>query len=81
VLLEPLGIGLHTVDLGHLSQGKRSNIGRRAHRMLTAAAARAAGAGAVYMTGRWPTAGTCLEYVADALFHPEKRTPSPGSCA
>jgi L-iditol 2-dehydrogenase len=71
-LLEPLGIGLHTVDLGHLKPGQTAaELGAGPIGLLTAAAARAAGASAVYMTE--PLAyrrDFAREYVADAVFHP-----------
>jgi L-iditol 2-dehydrogenase len=71
-LLEPLGIGLHTVDLGHLKAGYTvAVLGAGPIGLLTAAAARAAGASAIYMTE--PLAyrrDFALEYVADAVFDP-----------
>ncbi len=72
-LLEPLGIGIHTVDLSHLKVGETvAVLGAGPVGLLTAAVARVAGAGAVYMTE--PQADRrafALEYCADAVFNPE----------
>jgi L-iditol 2-dehydrogenase len=71
-LLEPLGIGIHTVDLGHLKAGDTvAVLGAGPIGLLTAAAARAAGASEVYMTE--PLAYRrefALDYVADAVLDP-----------
>ena len=72
-LLEPLGIGIHTVDLAHLKVGETIAVfGAGPVGLLTAAVARAGGAGAVYMTE--PNAARrafALEHSADAVFDPE----------
>jgi len=73
-LLEPLGIALHTVDLGHLKPGYTiAVLGAGPIGLLTAAAARAAGASTVYMTE--PLAYRrqfALDYVADAALNPNE---------
>ncbi len=72
-LLEPLGIGIHTVDLAHLKVGETVAIlGAGPVGLLIGAVARAAGAGAVYMTE--PQADRrafALEYCADEVFNPD----------
>lgn len=72
-LLEPLGIAIHTVDLAHLKVGQTvAVLGAGPIGLLTAAVARAAGAGAIYMTE--PNAARrafALDYCADAVFDPE----------
>lgn len=71
-LLEPLGIALHSVDLAHLQPGQTvAVLGAGPIGLLTAAVARAAGAGEVYLTEplayrREFAAG----YIADAVFDP-----------
>ena len=73
-LLEPLGIAIHTVDLAHLKVGHTTAIlGAGPIGLLTAAVARASGAGAVYMTE--PNAerrAFALDHYADAVFDPVK---------
>jgi L-iditol 2-dehydrogenase len=73
-VLEPLGIGLHTVDLAHLKPGQTvAVLGAGPIGLLTAAVARAAGAGAIYMTE--PLAyrrGFASDYVADAVLNPDE---------
>ncbi len=72
-LLEPLGIAIHTVDLAHLKVGQTIAIlGAGTIGLMTAAVAKAAGAGAIYMTE--PLAHRrqfALEYAADAVFDPK----------
>lgn len=72
-LLEPLGIAIHTVDLAHLKIGQTVAIlGAGTIGLMTAAVAKAAGAGAIYMTE--PLAHRrqfALEYAADAVFDPK----------
>jgi L-iditol 2-dehydrogenase len=71
-LLEPLGIAIHTVDLAHLKVGQTVAIlGAGTIGLMTAAVARAAGAGVIYMSE--PLAHRrqfALEYAADAVFNP-----------
>ncbi len=71
-LLEPLGVAIHTVDLAHLKVGQTVAIlGAGPIGLLTAAVAKAAGAGAIYMTE--PLAHRrqfALQYAADAVFDP-----------
>jgi len=71
-MLEPLGIALHTVDLAHLRPGQTvAVLGAGPIGLFTAAVARAAGAGAVYVTE--PLAYRrqfALDYVADAALDP-----------
>jgi L-iditol 2-dehydrogenase len=73
-MLEPLGIAIHTVDLGHLKVGDSiAVLGAGPIGLLTAAVARAAGASAVYVTE--PLAYRrqfALDYVADAALDPEE---------
>jgi len=72
-MLEPLGIAIHTVDLGHLKPGETvAVLGAGPIGLLTAAVARAAGASEVYMTE--PLAYRrqfALDHVADAALNPE----------
>ncbi|MFN2283807.1 MAG: zinc-binding dehydrogenase, partial [Anaerolineae bacterium] len=72
-LLEPLGIAIHTVDLAHLKVGQTVAIlGAGPVGLMTAAVARAAGVGTLYMTE--PLAHRrefALDYAADAVFDPE----------
>jgi L-iditol 2-dehydrogenase len=71
-LLEPLGVGIHSVDLAHLRVGQTvAVLGAGPIGLLTAAVARAAGASAVYVTE--PLAYRrqfALDYVADAALDP-----------
>jgi L-iditol 2-dehydrogenase len=73
-LLEPLGIAIHTVDLAHLKVGETIAIlGAGPVGLLTAAVARAAGAGEIYMTE--PIAERrefALETWADGVFNPDE---------
>ena len=73
-LLEPLGIAIHAVDLGHLRTGATvAVLGAGPVGLLIAAVARAAGASEVYMTE--PLADRrqfALGYVADAALDPEQ---------
>lgn len=72
-LLEPLGIAIHTVDLAHLKVGQTvAVLGAGPIGLLTAAVARAAGAGAIYMTE--PNAerrSFALAHYADEVFDPD----------
>jgi len=72
-LLEPLGIAIHTVDLAHLKVGQTvAVLGAGPIGLMTAAMAKAAGAGVIYMTE--PLAHRrqfAQDYVADAVFNPE----------
>ncbi len=72
-LLEPLGIAIHTVDLAHLKVGQTIAIlGAGTIGLMTAAVAKAAGAGAIYMPE--PLAHRrqfALKYAADAVFDPK----------
>lgn len=71
-LLEPLGIAIHTVDLAHLKVGQTvAIIGAGPIGLLSAAVARAAGAGAIYMTE--PNAerrSFALAHYADEVYDP-----------
>jgi L-iditol 2-dehydrogenase len=71
-MLEPLGIGIHAVDLAHLRAGHTVGVlGAGPIGLLIAAVARASGASPIYMTE--PLAYRrefALEYVADAVFDP-----------
>jgi L-iditol 2-dehydrogenase len=73
-MLEPLGIAIHTVDLAHLKPGYTvAVLGAGPIGLLTAAVARAAGAGAIWMTE--PLAyrrDFAREYVADAVLNPDE---------
>jgi L-iditol 2-dehydrogenase len=73
-LLEPLGIAIHSVDLAHLQPGQTvAVLGAGPIGLLIAAVARAAGAGAIYMTE--PLAHRrdfALAYVADEALSPEE---------
>jgi L-iditol 2-dehydrogenase len=73
-LLEPLGIAIHTVDLAHLKAGETiAVLGAGPVGLLVAAVAKAAGAGAIYMTE--PIAERrefALENYADAVFNPDE---------
>jgi L-iditol 2-dehydrogenase len=71
-MLEPLGIAIHSVDLGHLKSGQTvAVLGAGPIGLLIAAVAKAAGASEIYMTE--PLAYRrqfALEYVADAALNP-----------
>jgi L-iditol 2-dehydrogenase len=71
-MLEPLGIAIHAVDLAHLKPGQTvAVLGAGPIGLLTAAVAKASGAGAIYMTE--PLAYRrqfALNYVADAALNP-----------
>jgi len=73
-LLEPLGIALHSVDLAHLQPGQTAAVlGAGPIGLLIGAVARAAGAGAIYMTE--PLAhrrSFALNYVADEALNPDE---------
>jgi L-iditol 2-dehydrogenase len=73
-MLEPLGIAIHTVDLAHLRPGYTvAVLGAGPIGLLTAAVARAAGAGPIWMTE--PLAYRrefALEYVADTVLNPDE---------
>ena len=72
-MLEPLGIAIHAVDLSHLKPGQTiAVLGAGPIGLLVAAVAKAAGAGAIYVTE--PQAHRrqfALEYVADAALNPD----------
>ena len=72
VLLETLGIAIHSVDLAHLRPGQTvAVLGAGPIGLLTAAVARSAGAAVLYMTE--PIAARqefALKYAADAVFDP-----------
>jgi L-iditol 2-dehydrogenase len=72
-MLEPLGIAIHAVDLAHLRPGYTiAVLGAGPIGLLTAAVARAAGAGEIYVTE--PLAHRrqfALDYVADAVLNPD----------
>jgi L-iditol 2-dehydrogenase len=72
-LLEPMGIALHTVSLGPFKAGQLvAVLGAGPIGLLTAAVARASGAGAIYMTEPLPARRQfALDYVADAVFDPQ----------
>jgi L-iditol 2-dehydrogenase len=73
-MLEPLGIAIHSVNLGHLEAGDTvAVLGAGPIGLLTAAVARAAGASEIYVTE--PLAyrrDFALGYVADAGLNPDK---------
>lgn len=73
-MLEPLGIAIHAVDLAHLKPGQTiAVLGAGPIGLLTAAVAKAAGAGTVYMTE--PLAYRrqfALDYVADVALNPNE---------
>lgn len=73
-LLEPLGVAIHTIDLSHLKVGQTvAVLGAGPVGLLIAAVAKAAGAGAIYMTE--PVAERrkfAQRYVADAVFDPKE---------
>ena len=72
-MLEPLGIAIHSVDLGHLKVGQTVAVfGAGPIGLLIAAAAKASGASEIYMTE--PLAYRrqfALDYIADAALDPE----------
>jgi L-iditol 2-dehydrogenase len=73
-MLEPLGIAIHAVDLAHLKPGQTiAVLGAGPIGLLTAAVAKAAGAGEIYMTE--PLADRrkfALDYVADVALDPQE---------
>ena len=71
-MLEPLGVAIHSVDLAHLKAGETvAVLGAGPIGLFTAAMARLAGAGAVYVTEPVATRRDfALEYAADAVFDP-----------
>ena len=71
-LLEPLGIGIHAVDLAHLKVGETVAIlGAGPIGLLIAAVAKASGAGAIFMTEPLSYRRKfAMEYIADAVFDP-----------
>jgi L-iditol 2-dehydrogenase len=71
-MLEPLGIAIHTVDLAHLRPGYTvAVLGAGPIGLLTAAVARAAGAGEIYMTEPLSYRREfALRYAADAVLDP-----------
>lgn len=71
-LLEPLGVAIHTVDLGHLKVGETvAVLGAGPIGLLTAAMARLNGAGKVFVTEPVPERRDfALDYAADAVFDP-----------
>jgi len=77
-MLEPLGVAIHSVDLAHLKVGETvAVLGAGPIGLFTAAVARLAGAGAIYMTE--PVAARrdfALEYAADAVFDPSSEDAS-----
>ncbi|MGD9047956.1 MAG: NAD(P)-dependent alcohol dehydrogenase [Anaerolineae bacterium] len=72
-MLEPLGIAIHSVDLGHLKAGQTvAVLGAGPIGLLIAAAAKAAGASEIYVTE--PLAYRrqfALDYIADVALDPE----------
>ncbi|MGD8489398.1 MAG: alcohol dehydrogenase catalytic domain-containing protein [Anaerolineae bacterium] len=72
-MLEPLGIALHSVDLGHVTAGQTvAVLGAGPIGLLIAAAARAAGASEVYMSEPLGYRRQfAVDYVADAALDPE----------
>jgi L-iditol 2-dehydrogenase len=72
VLLETLGIAIHSVDLAHLKPGQTvAVLGAGPIGLLTAAVARLAGAAEIYMTEPLRFRGAfAADYVADAVFDP-----------
>lgn len=73
VMLEPLGIAIHAVDLAHLKPGQTvAVLGAGPIGLLIAAVAQASGASAIYMTE--PLAYRrqfALDYVAEAALNPD----------
>jgi L-iditol 2-dehydrogenase len=74
-MLEPLGVAIHTVDLAHLKPGYTvAVLGAGPIGLLTAAVARASGAGAIWMTEPLDYRREfALQYVADAVFDPDEQ--------
>jgi L-iditol 2-dehydrogenase len=72
-MLEPLGVAIHAVDLAHLRVGQTAAVlGAGPIGLLTAAVARAAGAGALYVTEPLGyRRDFARAYAADAAFDPE----------
>lgn len=74
VLLETLGVAIHSVDLAHLKPGQTvAVLGAGPIGLLTAAVARAAGASEIYMTE--PLAYRrqfALDYIADVALDPNE---------
>jgi L-iditol 2-dehydrogenase len=73
-MLEPVGIAIHSVDLGHLRAGQTvAVLGAGPIGLLIGAVARASGAAEVYMTEPLTYRREfALEYVADAALNPEE---------
>lgn len=73
-MLEPLGIAIHTVDLAHLKVGQTiAVLGAGPIGLLTAAVAKAAGAGRIFMTEPIRARREfALQYCADAAYNPEE---------
>ena len=73
-MLEPLGVAIHTVDLAHMKPGYTvAVLGAGPIGLLTAAVAKAAGAGAIWMTEPLDYRREfALQYVADAVFNPDE---------
>jgi L-iditol 2-dehydrogenase len=73
-MLEPLGIAIHTVDLAHLRPGQTiAVLGAGPIGLLTAAVAKAAGAGEIYMTEPLTDRRQfALDYVADVALNPDE---------
>jgi L-iditol 2-dehydrogenase len=74
VLLETLGIAIHSVDLGHMKPGETvAVLGAGPIGLLTAAVARVAGAAEIYMTEPldWRRS-FASDYVADAVLNPDR---------
>ena len=73
-LLEPLGIAIHTVDLAHLKVGQTiAVLGAGPIGLLTAAVAKAGGAGHIYMTEPIKARRDfALEYCADTVYNPDE---------
>ena len=73
-LLEPLGIAIHTVDLAHLKVGQTvAVLGAGPIGLMTAAVAKAAGAGRIFMTEPIKSRREfALSYCADVVYNPEE---------
>lgn len=74
-LLEPLGIALHTVDLAHIKAGQSVAVfGAGPIGLLTAAVARAQGAGPIYISEpRAARREFARRYVADIALDPDSQ--------
>jgi L-iditol 2-dehydrogenase len=74
VLLETLGVAIHSVDLAHQKPGQTVAIlGAGPIGLLTAAVARVAGASEIYMTEPLKARREfALNYVADTVFDPDQ---------